>query len=63
MILKASSCCIFEKPPSFFFAPLLDLTVFSAYGRLYKLKIEKNTRKLTEIAINFVKIRYNRPQL
>ena len=47
----------------FVLAPLLDLTVFSAYGNLNKLKNEKNTLKLTEIAIHFVKIRYNRPQL
>ena len=40
-----------------------DLTVFSALSRLFKLKNEKKTPKLTKIALDFVKIRYNRPEL
>ena len=63
MIPKGSSSCLIEKPPSFFLAPLIDLTVFSALSRLFKLKNEKSTPKLTKIAIDFVQIRYNRPKL
>ena len=47
----------------FVLAPLFDLTVFSALSRRFKLKNGKNTPKLTKIAVDFVKIRYNRAEL
>ena len=40
---------------------VFDLTVFSALSGLIKLKNGKNTPKLTKIALDFVKIRYNGP--
>ena len=47
----------------FVLAPLFDWTVFSAHNNLLKLKNEKNNPKLSEIALSFVRIRYNRPEL
>ena len=47
----------------FVLAPLFDLTVFSARSCLLKLKNEKNNPKLSKIALSFVRIRYNRPEL
>ena len=63
MILKAPSSCSIEIPPSFCFSTAFDLTVFSDLSRLFKLKNGKNTPKLTKIALDFVKIQYNRPEL
>ena len=64
--INDSKSCVFlytRKAAVILFQHRFSIGWFSAHAAHSELKNEKGTPKLTKIALNFVKIRYNRPEL